>query len=84
MTEKDKIRLEIVTPLDTVVSANVEWVKLPGVSGPFEVLLNHAPLVTKLVRGNISYRKGDKDAVQPVKSGFVEVFHNKVSACVEI
>jgi F-type H+-transporting ATPase subunit epsilon len=79
------MNLEILTPEKRVFSGDVFGVQLPGVSGMFEVLDRHAPLVSALKPGKLKVLK-DKDhhlAFFEIRGGFVEVIHNKVSVLVE-
>ena len=52
--------------------------------GPFQVLKDHAPLISSLEKGEIVYVEGGRTQTLPISSGFVEVLSNTVSACVEI
>ena len=74
------IHLDIITPEGTVVCQDVDRVELPGSKGRFVVLKDHAPIVSSLVEGAIEYGDG---SVQ-IRSGFVEVIDNHVTACVEL
>ena len=78
------IKLEILSPEAVLVRETVEAVTLPGVAGRFQVLNNHAPLITSLEEGEISYSAGGKENSLKIKSGFVEVRDNVVSVCVEV
>ena len=78
------INLEILSPEAVLVRETVDIVTLPGISGPFQVLKDHAPLITSLEEGEIVYRKGNGEKSLKIKSGFVEVRDNMVSACVEV
>ena len=78
------IKLNIVSPESTVVDTEVESVTLPGTLGSFQVLRDHAPLISSLEKGEIVYVKdGQKNSI-PIASGFVEVLSNTVSVCVEM
>ncbi len=77
------IRLHIVSPYGTLADAAVSAVTLPGSIGPFEVLKDHAPLVSSLVKGDIVYVTEEGEKRLSILSGFVEVSDNKVIACVE-
>ncbi len=90
MDEKE-LELVIVSPEKTIFKGYVKWVDLPGEVGRFQVLINHAPIVSSLIAGEIKYQCGDahfrvKRDVQvlEIKGGFVEVKNNQVSVCVEI
>ena len=78
------MQLEILTPEKKLYSGEVFGVQLPGVSGLFEILDKHAPLVSALGSGNVKVLK-DKIATEnySIKSGFVEVANNKVTVLVE-
>jgi len=78
------IKLEILSPEAVLVMETVETVTLPGVSGRFQVLKDHAPLITFLEEGEIMYRTGSGEKTLKIKSGFVEVHDNIVSVCVEV
>ena len=76
--------LEILTPEKKIFSGEVYGVQLPGISGLFEVLDKHAPLVSALKSGKLKILK-DKTNTESytIQSGFVEVLNNKVSVLVE-
>jgi F-type H+-transporting ATPase subunit epsilon len=79
------MNLEILTPEKKLFSGDVYGVQLPGVSGLFEVLEKHAPLVSALKAGKVKVLKDNKShlAYFTIQSGFVEVIHNKVTVLVE-
>jgi F-type H+-transporting ATPase subunit epsilon len=76
--------LEILTPERKIFSGDVYGVQLPGISGSFEVLEKHAPMVSALKAGNLKVLT-DKTATTSftVQSGFVEVLNNKTTVLVE-
>ena len=74
------LKLKIVSPERVEFTGEVENVKVPGTQGSFEILSNHAPIISTLQKGIIEY-----DGKQlPILGGFVEVQKNEVSVCVEI
>jgi F-type H+-transporting ATPase subunit epsilon len=76
--------LEILTPEKKVFSGEVYGVQLPGISGLFEVLDKHAPLVSALKAGNLKILKDKNNAALfTIQSGFVEVLNNKTTVLVE-
>ncbi len=78
------LTLRIVSPERIVFTGEVDSVLVPGTVGPFEILNNHAPIISTLVEGKVSYSvKGDTKELHIV-GGFVEVKKNLVSLCVEI
>jgi F-type H+-transporting ATPase subunit epsilon len=76
--------LEILTPESKIFSGDVYGVQLPGISGSFELLDKHAPMVSALKKGTLKILK-DKNATSSytIQSGFVEVLNNKVTVLVE-
>ena len=80
----DVIKLHIVSPEGTLVDQAVSAVTLPGTVGPFEVLKDHAALISSLEKGDIVYVSEGKESRLPIACGFVEVRDNKVVACVEV
>jgi len=79
------MNLEILTPEKKLFSDDVYGVQLPGVTGLFEVLDKHAPLVSALKKGRIKVLKDKNNhlAFFDIQSGFVEVISNTVTVLVE-
>jgi F-type H+-transporting ATPase subunit epsilon len=76
--------LEILTPNKKIFSGEVYGVQLPGISGMFEVLDKHAPIVSALKSGKLKILKDKNASVQyTIQGGFVEVLNNKTSVLVE-
>ncbi len=75
--------LEILTPEKKFFSGDAESVMLPGADGKFEILKDHAPLISSLKEGEIRIRQNGKDTSVKIKSGFVEVLNNKINVMVE-
>lgn len=78
------IYLNITSPEKSLTGLMVSEVSFPGLDGRFTVLSGHAPLIAALGEGDIIYSSGDKSSPMHVRSGFVEVCDNKVTACVEV
>lgn len=77
--------LKIVSPLRVEFEGEVEVVAVPGTQGRFEILQNHAPIISSLEDGIVTYRTvGGEDVYLKILGGFVEVQKNVVSLCVEI
>jgi len=76
--------LEILTPERKIYSGEVYGVQLPGITGLFEVLNNHAALVSALTKGNLKILI-DKNNTESyaIQGGFVEVLNNKATVLVE-
>ncbi|MBF1385635.1 ATP synthase F1 subunit epsilon [Prevotella aurantiaca] len=76
--------LTIVSPEKILFKGEVENVLVPGELGEFEILKNHAPIISTLVEGRVVYTIDSEKKTIMVKGGFVEVKRNEVSLCVEI
>lgn len=79
------MNLEILTPERKLFSGDVYGVQLPGITGLFEVLDRHAPLVSALKAGRLKVLKdrNNHQTFYDIQSGFVEVLNNKVTVLVE-
>lgn len=77
------MKLIILTPEKEEFNGSVKSVKVPGVSGQFEILNGHAPIVSSLSEGLVRVIKSDgKKLLFQIQSGFIEVIHNEVSLLV--
>lgn len=76
--------LEILSPEKKIFSGEVYGVQLPGISGSFEVLDKHAPMVSALKAGKLKILN-DKSAttIYTIQGGFVEVLNNKTIVLIE-
>jgi F-type H+-transporting ATPase subunit epsilon len=79
----DSFQLEIVTPEKQVVSETAEEVQIPGKNGYLGVLPGHAPLITELAVGEISYRAEGEPHYLSVAWGFAEVLPARVTILAE-
>jgi F-type H+-transporting ATPase subunit epsilon len=79
----DVLQLEIVTPEKQLVSDSAEEIQIPGKNGYLGVLPGHAPLITELAVGEITYRKGGQTSYLSVAWGFAEVLPAKVTILAE-
>ena len=75
----DQIELEIVTPDRLLVHEQVENVEIPGKAGYIGVLPGHAPLITELTIGEISYKQKGSTEHLSVAWGFAEILPEKVT-----
>jgi len=76
-------QLEIVTPEKQEVSDTAEEIQIPGKNGYLGILPGHAPLITELSVGAITYRKGMHTNYLSVAWGFAEVLPDKVTILAE-
>ena len=79
----DTFQLEIVTPEKLVVKDTAEEVQIPATTGYIGVLPGHAPLITELGAGEISYRSGGQVHRFATAWGFAEVLPDKVTVLAE-
>ena len=73
------MQVDLITPDKKAFTGEAFSVLLPGISGYFEILDNHAPLVGALKDGNVKIRTRDEEFNFGISSGMVEVLNNKVS-----
>ena len=72
------MQLEIITPDKKVFEGEVSSVTFPGVDGSFQVLNDHAPLVSLLKEGVVEYKSKEQANHVKITGGVVEVLKNKV------
>ncbi len=75
--------LEILSAEEKIFSGEVDSVILPGTDGQFQILNNHAPIISSLTNGEIKYSDKSKNETLEINGGIVEVLDNKVSASIE-
>jgi F-type H+-transporting ATPase subunit epsilon len=78
------LRLKIVSPEKVVFNGEVESVLVPGTLGSFEILNDHAPIISSLESGKVEYATKQGKIQMMINGGFVEVKKNEVSLVVEI
>jgi len=78
------LRLEIITPVATVFSEDVEMVTLPGVEGELGILPQHVPLMTQMVPGEMVVRKNGQDRFLAVGGGLVEITGDHVAILTDL
>ena len=79
----DTFQLEIVTPEKMVVNAVAEEIQIPGKNGYMGILPGHAPLISELAVGEISYRSAGTTRYLAVAWGFAEVLPDRVTILAE-
>lgn len=79
------LKLKIVSPERIEFEGEVTSVLVPGTLGQFEILMNHAPIISTLEKGKVVYvlDGGEKKSIDII-GGFVEVQKNVVSVCAEL
>jgi F-type H+-transporting ATPase subunit epsilon len=79
----DTFQLEIVTPEKMVVRDVAEEIQIPGKEGYLGILPGHAPLISELAVGEITYRNGNTTTRIALAWGFAEVLPDKVTILAE-
>ncbi len=79
------LKLKVVSPEKIAFEGEVVSVTVPGTVGQFQILVNHAPIISSLEKGTVEFvlENGEKQTVD-ISGGFVEVQKNVVSLCVEL
>jgi F-type H+-transporting ATPase subunit epsilon len=73
------VNLQIITPEKNLFEGKVKLVQVPGAKGSFEILTNHAPIISTLVPGKIKIiTETDKQEFFDIVSGIIEVKSNHI------
>lgn len=75
--------LELITPDKKVFEGEVSSAALPGTLGSFEVLNNHAPIISSLAKGSVKLKTQDGLITFQIDGGVVEVINNKLVVLAE-
>ena len=76
--------LEIITPDKRIYSGQVKLVQLPGTKGSFEILKNHAPIISTLEKGSIKVIEESGQTIYfEIEGGVIENKDNKIIVLVE-
>lgn len=70
--------LEILTPDKKVFNGDITSVTVPGTQGSFEVLNNHAPIISTLEKGSVNVRTNKGEQKFLITGGVIEVINNKI------
>lgn len=81
---QDVINLLVLSPVSTILQEMVSSVELPGSKGRFTLLKNHAPIISSLDEGEVSYLADGKKHSLHIRTGFAQVNDNTVTLCVEV
>ncbi|WP_299454754.1 ATP synthase F1 subunit epsilon [uncultured Microscilla sp.] len=77
------MQVKIITPDKTAFEGEAQAITFPGNSGEFEVLDQHAAMISLLKKGHMRLKAGGKDQNFSIDGGVVEVLNNKVVVLVE-
>ena len=78
------LRLKIVSPEKVEYDGAADRILVPGTMGQFEILNDHAPIISTLQKGTVEYVNKEGKTSLEIQGGFVEVQKNQVSLCVEL
>ena len=81
---KRTMYMTIASPEGILFEGNVESAKFPGASGAFMVLPKHAPIISALTDGRVTYSQSGNTSEIAIQGGFVEANKDIISVCVEI
>ncbi len=77
------MQIDILTPEKMLYSGEADRIQLPGTVGKFEILQDHAPLISSLAEGELKITNGDAVKKILISGGFVEVLNNNVTVLAE-
>ena len=78
------MNITVLTPDKEIFNGEITSVKVPGTAGEFQVLKNHAPIVSSLSKGKVAIVKADGGKVNfSIEKGFIEVLRSEVSLLVQ-
>ena len=78
------MHIKVLTPDKKIFEGKITSVKVPGTSGQFEILNNHAALVSSLGEGEIRLiKEGGEKLTFSIEKGFIEVLKNEVSLLIQ-
>ncbi len=78
------MNITVLTPDKEVFHGEITSVKVPGTAGEFQVLKNHAAIVSSLSKGKVAITKADGGKLNfSIEKGFIEVLRNEVSLLVQ-
>ena len=72
------MELQVITPKGVILRTQVERVTVPGTAGMFTILNNHAPIVSTLVPGRVSYLGPEGEKQIEIKESLVQVAANVI------
>lgn len=77
------MKLQILTPDKTVYDGEAQALLVPGATGPFEILKDHAPILSSLVKGDLRVKAEGRETYYTVSGGFVEFHRNQAVVLAE-
>lgn len=83
LTSIKRMTLEILTPDKKVFEGEVTAVTVPGTLGSFQILRDHAPIISTLEDGPVIVKEAKGENIYNIKGGVVEVLDNKIIVLAE-
>ncbi|MBQ8673101.1 MAG: F0F1 ATP synthase subunit epsilon [Bacteroides sp.] len=80
----NSLNLTIISPERCLYEGEADRVTLPGTVGSFTILPSHAPILSSLKAGRVTYATASGERSVEIEAGFVEMSRNRVTVCVEI
>ena len=78
------MKISVLSPDKSIFEGEISSVKVPGAGGQFQVLKNHAAIVSALVKGDVEIVKGGGEKMTfAIEKGFIEVLKNDIALLVE-
>jgi F-type H+-transporting ATPase subunit epsilon len=78
------MHLEILTPQQHIFSGEIKLLKVPGSQGSFEILQNHAPIISTIDKGIIKIITPKDETMQfSIDSGVIQAVNNKITILAE-
>jgi len=78
------MNISVLAPEREIFNGEIKAVKVPGVGGEFQILNNHAPIVSALDAGQVTIKKSNNEEMSfGIERGFIEVLNNEVSLLVQ-
>lgn len=77
------MKVKIISPEKLVYEGEVTLLQLPGIDGLFQILNNHAPIISVLSKGNIRLVTKDEELLFPINSGVIECSNNNIQILIQ-
>ncbi len=77
------LQLSIISPQESLFSGKVSEVTVPGTLGLFTILPDHAPIISSLEKGKVSFKTQEGESMEvEIDGGFVEMSNQNVTVCI--
>ena len=77
------MKVNIISPEKLVYEGEVTLLQLPGIDGLFQILNNHAPIISVLSKGKIRLVTKDEELFIPINSGVIECSNNIIQILIQ-